>query len=90
METLATDWGAEAAIIIAQAYAYIGQADLAFEWIDRDLEGRAEFMSGDYLDTLFANLHTDPRWLPLLERIGRSPEQLAQLPFELTLPRTGN
>ena len=90
METLETDWGAEAAIIIAQAYAYIGQADLAFEWIDRDLEGRAEFMSGDYLDTLFANLHTDPRWLPLLERIGRSPEQLAQLPFELTLPRTGN
>ena len=86
---LEADWGAEAAIIIAQVHAYIGQPDLAFEWIGKDLEGRAEFMSGDYIDTLFVNLHTDPRWLPLLERIGRSPEQLAKVPFELTLPRTG-
>ena len=89
IEALEKDWGMEAPIIIAQTYAYIGQNDRAFEWIGKDLEGRAEFMSGDYMDTLFVNLHSDPRWLPLLERIGRSPEQLARVPFDLSLPRTG-
>jgi len=28
----------------------------------------------------------DLRWLPFLERIGMSPEQLAAIEFEVTLP----
>ena len=87
---LEAEWAMEQPIIIAQAYAYIGQPDLAFDWIGRDLEGRADFARGDYLDTLFANLHSDPRWLPLLERIGRSPAQLARVPFEVPIPPTAN
>jgi hypothetical protein len=39
---------------------------------------------------LFSNLHSDPRWLPFLESIGRSPEQLAAIEFEVTLPRVGD
>ena len=87
---LEAEWAMEQPIIIAQVYAYIDQPDLAFDWIGRDLEGRADFARGDYLDTLFANLHSDPRWLPLLERIGRSPSQLARMPFEVQLPTTAN
>ena len=87
---LEAEWAMEQPIIIAQVYAYIGQPDLAFDWIGRDLEGRADFARGDYLDTLFANLHSDPRWLPLLERIGRSPAQLARVPFEVPIPPTAN
>ncbi|MDH3894165.1 MAG: hypothetical protein OES78_06370, partial [Chromatiales bacterium] len=87
---LEAEWAMEQPIIIAQVYAYIGQPDLAFDWIGRDLEGRADFARGDYLDTLFANLHSDPRWLPLLERIGRSPAQLARVPFEVPIPPTSN
>ena len=34
----------------------------------------------------FANIHTDPRWLPFLESIGKSPEQLAAIEFDVTLP----
>ena len=82
-------WATEQPIIIAQMYGYIGQPDCGFEWIGRDLEDRAALVRGDYVDTLFANLQSDPRWLPLLERIGRSPEQLARVPFDLSLPRTG-
>ena len=33
-----------------------------------------------------ANIHDDPRWLPFLESIGRSPEQLAAIEFNVTLP----
>ncbi len=87
---LEAEWAMEQPIIIAQVYAYIGRSDLAFDWIGRDLEGRADFARGDYLDTLFANLHSDPRWLPLLERIGRSPAQLARVPFEVPIPPTAN
>ena len=87
---LEAEWATESPIIIAQVYAYIGQPDLAFDWIGRDLAGRADFARGDYLDTFFANLHSDPRWLPLLERIGRSPAQLARVPFGVPIPPTSN
>lgn len=33
-----------------------------------------------------AGVHDDPRWIPFLESIGKSPEQLAAIPFEVTLP----
>jgi hypothetical protein len=29
----------------------------------------------------------DPRWLPVLESIGKSPEQLAAIEFEVRLPQ---
>jgi len=29
----------------------------------------------------------DPRWLPFLESIDKSPEQLAAIEFEVTLPK---
>ena len=35
----------------------------------------------------FANIHADPRWLPFLESIGKSPEQLAAIEFEVRLPQ---
>ena len=37
-------------------------------------------------ESLFANIHDDPRWLPFLERIGKSPEQLVAIEFKVTLP----
>jgi hypothetical protein len=35
---------------------------------------------------LFANLYDDPRWALFLESIDRSPEQLAAIEFNITLP----
>ena len=37
-------------------------------------------------ENLFSNIHDDPRWLAFLERIGKPPEQLAAIEFEVTLP----
>jgi hypothetical protein len=39
------------------------------------------------VDPLFSNIHDNPRWLPFLESIGKSPEQLAAVEFKVTLPR---
>ena len=38
-------------------------------------------------ENLFDNIHSDPRWLPFLRKIGRAPEQLAKIQFKVTLPR---
>jgi len=37
-------------------------------------------------EPLFDKIHSDPRWLPFLRKIGKAPEQLAQIKFKVTLP----
>ena len=44
-------------------------------------------LSGIAVENLFDNIHSDPRWLPFLRKIGRAPEQLAKIQFKVTLPR---
>jgi hypothetical protein len=34
----------------------------------------------------FTNLYQDARWLPFLRKIGRAPEQLAAIKFDVKLP----
>ena len=69
-------------------YAWTGNADAAFEWLEKEYE-----LSGDStvpeiaVDSLFDNIHDDPRWLPFLEKLGKSPEQLDAIKFDVTLPR---
>ena len=38
-------------------------------------------------ESLFDKIHSDPRWLPFLRKIGKAPEQLAQIKFKVTLPK---
>ncbi len=72
--------------IVATVYAFTGDVDTAFEWLDR-------VASPDQLVPLtsfwppFANLHDDPRWPVFRERMGQSEEQLAAISFEVRLPR---
>ena len=71
---------------IASVLAYRGEADRAFAWLDKAVaygDPGLSFIAGD---TWFSNLYEDPRWLPFLERIGRSPAQLAAIEFEVKLP----
>ena len=39
------------------------------------------------VENLFDNIHADPRWLPFLRKIGKAPEQLAKIEFEVKLPK---
>ena len=77
---------ASAAYNLGYVLAFRGEADRAFEWLDKAIAyhdpGLAEIAS----EPLFASLRNDPRWLPCLRRIGRAPEQLAAIPFKVTLP----
>ena len=70
---------------IAYIYAWRGEADLAFEWLDKSVEYKDAGLFLIARNRFFSNIHDDPRWLPFLESIGRSPEQLAAIEFKVTL-----
>ena len=72
---------------IAYVYAFRGDADKAFEWLDKAVQYQDPGLSGIAVENLFDKIHSDPRWLPFLRKIGRAPEQLAKIQFKVTLPR---
>jgi adenylate cyclase len=72
---------------IAYVYAFRGEADKAFEWLDKAIEYGDPGLPGIAVESLFDNIHEDPRWLPFLRKIGKAPEQLAKIEFKVTLPQ---
>ena len=58
---------------IAMACAGLGDMDAALRWLDRGYDERASFMIGVKIEPGSARLHGDPRWSPLLCRIGLAP-----------------
>jgi tetratricopeptide (TPR) repeat protein len=76
----------DAASNIAYVYAYRGEADKAFEWLDKEYNGSGSFTE-ILTENLFDNIHADPRWLPFLRKLGKAPEQLAKIEFRVTLPQ---
>ncbi|NOR68026.1 MAG: hypothetical protein GQ528_11785 [Woeseiaceae bacterium] len=77
-------WGGRWPIEIAHVYAWIGDADEVFYWLEKELEVNG--LSGVMVDNFFTSLHDDPRWQPLLEKGGVSADQLAAIEFKVTLP----
>lgn len=71
---------------IAYDYAYCGEADLAFDWLDKAVEVQDPGLNDIVAYPLFDKVHADPRWLPFLRKIGHAPEQLAKIKFTVTLP----
>ena len=79
----------DAAYNIAYVEAWRGNIDQAFAWLDKAVEYKDSALPMIAIEPLFKPLHGDPRWAALLKRLGRSPEQLAAIPFEVKLPASG-
>ncbi len=60
----------ESSYNIAYVYAYRGEADKAFEWLDKAIEYGDPGISNVATENLFDKIHGDPRWLPFLRKIG--------------------
>ena len=71
---------------IAYVYAFRGEADKAFEWLDKAVAYQDPGLTDIVVENLFDKIHSDPRWLPFLRKLGRAPEQLAKIQFKVTLP----
>jgi adenylate cyclase len=79
-------YGKEAAYNVAYVLAYRGEADRAFEWLDKAAAYHDPGLATIVVNPLFANIHQDPRWLPFLRKVGKAPEQLAAIKFDVKLP----
>src|SRR5262249_50705792 len=74
----------DAAYNIAYVYASRGDKDKAFEWLDKAVIYNDSGLSEIAAERkLFANISSDPRWLPFLRKIGRAPEQLAEIKINI-------
>ena len=86
LAALITKYGKDAACNIAWVYAFRGEADEAFAWLEKAVayhdSGLAEIVAENLLD----KIHSDRRWVPFLRKIGKAPDQLAQIKFKVTLP----
>jgi len=77
----------DAAYNIAYVLAYRSEADRAFEWLGKAVQYKDPGLTDVAFTPEFSNIHDDPRWLPFLESIGRSPAQLDAIKFKVTLPK---
>jgi serine/threonine-protein kinase len=55
---------------IAEVYAWLGETDLAFHWLERAWEARDPGMTDLKVDPLLEPLQGDPRYRELLSRMG--------------------
>jgi tetratricopeptide (TPR) repeat protein len=86
LATLIAKLEKDASYNIAYVYAFRGEADKAFEWLGKAVQYQDSGLSDIAVDNLFDNIHSDPRWLPFLRKLGRAPEQLAKIQFKVTVP----
>jgi tetratricopeptide (TPR) repeat protein len=86
LAALVAKWEKGAPANIAYVYAYCGEADEAFAWLDKAVEYSDPGLSDIVAENLFDRIHADPRWLPFLRKVGKAPEQLAKIEFKVTLP----
>jgi len=68
---------------IAYDYAFCGDAGKAFEWLDKAVAYQDPGLGEIVPENLFDKIHSDPRWLPFLRKIGKAPDQLAKIEFKV-------
>jgi len=75
------DW----AYNIAYVLAFRNETDRAFDWLDKAVAYGDPGLTEIVTQREFDNIRNDPRWLPFLASIGKSPAQLDAIEFEVTL-----
>jgi len=73
----------DASFNIASVYAFLGEADQAFAWLEKAVEYHDPGLSDLVSENLFDKIHSDSRWLPFLSKIGKAPDQLAKIQFKM-------
>lgn len=68
---------------VAYVYGFCGNADKAFEWLDKAVAYRDPGLANIVTENLFDKIHSDPRWVPFLRKIGKAPDQLAKIEFKV-------
>jgi hypothetical protein len=85
-DSLIVSSGSSSPYDIASVFANCGDADRTFEWLDKSVAANDGGTILILVDPLLANVRSDPRWLPLLSRIGKAPQQVGKIMFKVPLP----
>jgi serine/threonine protein kinase/tetratricopeptide (TPR) repeat protein len=83
LAALMEKYAKDGAYNIAYVYAFRSDPDKAFEWLDKAVENHDAGFSQIIGERLFQKIESDPRWLPLLRKIGKAPGQLAKIQFKM-------
>ena len=86
LDALIEKYEQHAAYNIAYVYAWRGEVDPAFAWLDKAVEYNDPGLSEIPGWPLFENLHDDARWGAFMRRNGYAPEQLDAIRFDISLP----
>ena len=70
LKELIEKYAAGAAYQVAEVYAFRGEIDYAFDWLNEAYDNRDAGLPQMLIEPLLANLHDDPRWEPLLDKMG--------------------
>jgi tetratricopeptide (TPR) repeat protein len=70
LQELIAKYQAKSAYQVAQVYAARGEANLAFEWLERAYAQRDPGLSQMKIDPRLRSLHADPRWDAFLRKMG--------------------
>jgi adenylate cyclase len=73
-------------LIVAQFYAWIGDNDEAFRWLDKHNRKDTYGIRLHLTKPWYKKLHDDRRWQALLEQYGMTDEKLANLDLDIRLP----
>jgi len=86
MTEMIEKYAAEGAYNIAFMFAYRGENDLAFEWLEKALGGQDVGLTQMNTEPIIAKHYSDCRWEPFMQRIGMSDGQLDAITFEVKTP----
>jgi tetratricopeptide (TPR) repeat protein len=84
---LETKYPVDGVYYLALVHAQQGNADAAFRALDQAAKQQDSGVTTMHSDWFLTPLHKDPRWLALLKRLGRAPEQLAKVEFTAVVPK---
>jgi tetratricopeptide (TPR) repeat protein len=87
LEQLIAKYEVEWVFRISTVMAYRNEPDRAFERLAKVVKYHSDGLALVPIENLFSNLHADPRWLPFLRKIGKAPEQLAAIKFDVKVPQ---
>ncbi len=74
LDELIARHGHDGAFQIAEAYAWFGQPDKAFEWLDRAYVQRDGGLTAVKFSTMLRGLRGDPRYAALLAKMNLPPD----------------
>jgi TolB-like protein len=79
LQALIARHGDHAAFQVAQVYAYFGDVEAGFAWLEKAYQQRDSGMCLTRVDPLLESLHGDARWQPFLRKMKLTDDQLSWL-----------